>query len=135
MAQVGQPQRQSRRAAIAWTVAVGLLTTLGAVFAFRGEPLVTAPRQEPIFPPPAEGPVQTLVLPHESPDLPPGPHRDSTLTACTICHSTQLVLNQPPFPRAKWAEVVHKMVAVYGAPIPPEEEPRLVDYLTSVRGR
>lgn len=127
--------RQIRRAAILWTLLVGILATLVVVFSFRGQSLVT-PRPEtpaPITPP--QGPVYTLVLPHDPPELPPGPHRDQVAISCTICHSTRLVLNQPTFPREKWIGIVHKMVAVYGAPIPPEEESQLVDYLMTVRGR
>ena len=45
-----------------------------------------------------------------------GPHRDEFQTSCLICHSARLPFGQPPFGREKWAEIVHKMVAVYGAP-------------------
>ncbi|HTU22626.1 MAG TPA: hypothetical protein VMG10_31595 [Gemmataceae bacterium] len=133
--QAVESPRQTRRAAILWTVIVGVLATLVAAFSFRGQALVTAPPEAsaPVTPP--QGPVYTMVLPHDPPELPPGSHRDQVAVSCTICHSTRLVLNQPAFPQEKWTEVVHKMVAVYGAPIPPEEEPQLVEYLTSVRGR
>jgi hypothetical protein len=139
-AQTTESPRQTRRAAVLWTLIVGILTTLVAVFAFRGQSLVT-PGTPPVANAPGspkaspQGPVYTLVLPHDPPELPPGPHRDRVVISCTICHSTRLLLNQPTFPREKWAEVVHKMVAAYGAPIAPEEEPQLVEYLTSVRGR
>ena len=66
-------------------------------------------------------------------ELPEGPHRDEFQTSCLICHSARLPLGQPPFGREKWAEVVHKMVAVYGAPITSEEESRVVDYLLAAR--
>ncbi|MHB1426161.1 MAG: hypothetical protein ACYC3I_23605 [Gemmataceae bacterium] len=122
----------TRWAAILWTAIVGILTTLVAIFSFRGQALVPISGSNET---PLQGPVYTLTLPHDPPELPPGPHRESVAISCTICHSTRLLLNQPPFPREKWAEVVHKMAAVYGAPIPSDEEPRLVDYLVSVRGR
>jgi hypothetical protein len=44
-------------------------------------------------------------------------------------------MTQPPFPREQWAEVVHKMVKNYGAPITSESEGQIVDYLTAVRGK
>src|SRR5208282_5970049 len=66
-------------------------------------------------------------------ELPEGPHRDEFQTSCLICHSARLPLGQPPFGREKWAEVVHKMVAVYGAPITSEDESRVVDYLLAAR--
>ena len=66
-------------------------------------------------------------------ELPEGPHRDEFQTSCLICHSARLPLGQPPFDREKWAEIVHKMVAVYGAPITSEDESRVVDYLLAAR--
>ena len=66
-------------------------------------------------------------------ELPEGPHRDEFQTSCLICHSARLPLGQPPFGREKWAEIVHKMVAVYGAPITSEDESRVVDYLLAAR--
>ena len=66
-------------------------------------------------------------------ELPEGPHRTDFQTSCLICHSARLPLGQPPFPKEKWAEIVHKMVAVYGAPINPEDESHVVDYLLAAR--
>src|SRR4051794_17814687 len=57
---------------------------------------------------------------HEAPALPSGPQRECFQSSCTACHSTRLVLTQPSFSEGKWKEVVHKMVAVYGAPLSPE---------------
>jgi hypothetical protein len=135
MVQPIESPRQTRWAAVLWTVIVGVLTTFVAVFSFRGQALVTTSPEAPAPAAPPQGPVYTLVLPQDPPELPPGPHRDRVVISCTVCHSTRLLLNQPSFPREKWAEVVHKMVAAYGAPIPSEEEPHLVEYLTIVRGR
>ena len=75
------------------------------------------------------------MLPHEEPELPRGPHQHTFAAACTICHSTRLVMTQPPFPHKQWAEVVHKMVKTYGAPITPEAQEQIVDYLATVRGK
>jgi hypothetical protein len=66
-------------------------------------------------------------------ELPEGPHRDEFQASCLICHSARLPLGQPPFGGEKWAEVVHKMVAVYGAPMSSEEEHQVVDYLLAAR--
>ena len=66
-------------------------------------------------------------------DLPQGPNRDEFQTSCLICHSARLPLGQPRFKREKWAEVVHKMVAVYGAPLTPDDEARVVEYLLVAR--
>jgi hypothetical protein len=66
-------------------------------------------------------------------ELPEGPHRDEFLTSCLICHSASLPLGQPRFGREKWTELVHKMVAAYGAPVTPEQQAEVVDYLLAVR--
>jgi hypothetical protein len=66
-------------------------------------------------------------------ELPEGPHRADFQTSCLICHSARLPLSQPPFRREKWAEVVHKMVDAYGAPMTPEDESHVVDYLVVAR--
>jgi hypothetical protein len=66
-------------------------------------------------------------------ELPEAPHRNEFQTSCLICHSARLPLGQPPFGREKWAEIVHKMVAVYGAPSTVEEEALVVDYLLAAR--
>ena len=84
--------------------------------------------------PPATAYVRTgdaIVLPHDEPDPPPGPHRETFQTSCTVCHSTRLPLTQPPFPGKTWAEIVEKMVKSYGAPISPPDQAGIVEYLTA----
>jgi mono/diheme cytochrome c family protein len=66
-------------------------------------------------------------------ELPPGPHRAEFQTSCVICHSPRLALAQPTLPREKWSEVVHKMVAAYGAALSPDDEAHVVDYLVAVQ--
>ena len=78
--------------------------------------------------------MDTIVLPQDDPELPSGPHQATFATSCTICHSTRLPLTQPPFPKKQWVAVVQKMVKNYGAPITPEAQEQIVDYLTTVRG-
>ncbi len=66
-------------------------------------------------------------------ELPEGPHRAEFQTSCLICHSARLPFSQPEFHREKWAEIVHKMVAAYGAPLAPEDEVKVVEYLLAVQ--
>lgn len=132
MPEDSQNRRGVRRGALVWTLIVGAVTTLVALDALRGRLEVPPAEVGAVETPPAD---EALVLPHDPPDLPPGPHRIAFETSCTICHSTRLVVNQPPFPQKKWAEEVHKMVTAYGAPIAPEDEPRIVEYLMVLRGR
>lgn len=74
-------------------------------------------------------------LPDEEPSVPAGPHQQQFTAVCRLCHSPRLVLNQPLLTEKKWAEVVHKMVVVYGAQLTAEEERNVVAYLVAVRGR
>jgi len=79
--------------------------------------------------------VYSIVLPFdEKPQVPHGPNREQFAAQCRLCHSPRFVLSQPPLTEKKWTEVVHKMVAVYGAPIPADQEPVIVNYLMAVRG-
>jgi sulfite dehydrogenase (cytochrome) subunit B len=80
-------------------------------------------------------PVKEIELEYHQPDLPPGPGHDAFAAQCVICHSPRYVLNQPTFPRKTWIAEVHKMVKGYGAPIDPEQEREIVDYLVSWHGR
>jgi hypothetical protein len=80
------------------------------------------------------GPVYSIALPDVPLAIPDGPNREQFQALCRLCHSPRLVLTQPRLPEKKWGEVVHKMVAVYGAPIPPEQERDIVAYLTAVHG-
>jgi sulfite dehydrogenase (cytochrome) subunit B len=80
-------------------------------------------------------PIKEIELDYHAPDLPPGPGQDVFATQCVICHSPRYVLNQPVFPRKTWTVEVHKMVKAYGAPIAPEQEKEIVNYLVSWHGK
>jgi hypothetical protein len=116
-------------------VVVVLLLAAGAWVSWLGTRGQTYTDAQPaVEPPHPAGPIVRIELPHEDMELPPGPHRERFQVACTICHSPRLAFTQPHFPEKKWAEVVHKMVAVYGAPISPQEEREIAGYLTAVHG-
>jgi hypothetical protein len=79
--------------------------------------------------------VWSIELPYEEPPrVPPGPNVAQFTAYCRLCHSPRLALTQPRLTGKRWGEVVRKMVTVYGAPIPPSQEPAVVEYLTAVRG-
>lgn len=80
-------------------------------------------------------PVKDIQLEYHMPDMPPGPGHDEFATQCVICHSPRYVLNQPVFPRKTWTVEVHKMVKAYGAPITPDGEKQIVDYLVNWHGK
>jgi len=83
---------------------------------------------------PEAGLVYTIDLPFEEPDVPAGPNREQFTAYCRLCHSPRLVLTQPRLSEKKWGEVVRKMVTVYGAPIPPDQEAAVIAYLLTVLG-
>lgn len=89
-----------------------------------GQPIAKAP--EPFNDPKDLTPREPVVL--------KGPHQEDFVNNCIACHSTRLTMTQPSFPSAKWAEIVKKMVTVYGAKIDPPVEADIVKYLTAVKG-
>lgn len=108
---------------------LGLIAT-GISYVGTRDAWVTAGRR------PVEGVVATsreAADPAWDIEMPEGPHRDEFQTSCLICHSGRLPFSQPTFRREKWVEIVHKMVDAYGAPLTPEEESQVVDYLLAVR--
>jgi len=78
--------------------------------------------------------VYSIALPDLPPTLPDGPNRPQFQAYCRLCHSPRLVLTQPRLPRDKWSAVVKKMVNVYKAPIPADQEDAVIAYLMAVRG-
>ncbi|MEO8675964.1 MAG: cytochrome c [Casimicrobiaceae bacterium] len=68
-------------------------------------------------------------------ELKPGPGRDLVTGNCAVCHSLDYIQGNSPFmTRQVWDAEVTKMIKAYGAPIPPESVPAIVDYLTSNYG-
>jgi mono/diheme cytochrome c family protein len=82
-----------------------------------------------------QGTITRIEMPYDDPPIPPGPHREEFRVACTVCHSPRLVFTQPALTQKQWDAVVHKMVAVYGAPLSAEEEKQIVAYLQAVQGK
>ena len=64
----------------------------------------------------------------------PGPGANLAMANCLTCHSSAYVSTQPALTKAQWSGEVTKMKAVYGAPIPDDQIPALVDYLTTNYG-
>lgn len=54
---------------------------------------------------------------------------------CTMCHSAEYMRYQPPnAARPYWDAMVHRMKAVFKAPIKDEDMPAIVDYLAKTYG-
>jgi hypothetical protein len=132
MPPVNDKPRHSLRVAIVLTMLAGAIATAVAYLGIRQ---TTPPPVAPLAgQTDTSVPVLSIVLPHDDPEVPSGPHQRTFATSCMICHSPRLVLTQPPFPRKEWVQVVLKMVKTYGAPITPEDQEQIVDYLAVIRG-
>ncbi len=65
----------------------------------------------------------------------PGTGSNLAQAHCLTCHSSAYVSTQPVLTKAQWAGEVNKMRTAYGAPIPDDAVPGLVDYLTAQYGK
>jgi mono/diheme cytochrome c family protein len=66
--------------------------------------------------------------------FPGGAIADAINQNCLACHSTDMVLNQPAFPKATWEAEVHKMINTYKAPVDSADIAPIVDYLVKTKG-
>ena len=68
-------------------------------------------------------------------ELKPGAGRDQVMGYCVMCHSLDYVQGNSPFmTRQVWEAEVNKMIKAFGAQIPPDDVPKIVDYLTANYG-
>ncbi|CAB3923385.1 sulfite:cytochrome C oxidoreductase subunit B [Achromobacter deleyi] len=71
-----------------------------------------------------------IQLPTETATLHPGSGPGAQSAAlCLMCHSVDYLSSQPPMPIGFWDAEVKKMVGTYGAPIPADQVPLIVQYL------
>ncbi|WP_375421764.1 hypothetical protein [uncultured Sphingomonas sp.] len=61
-----------------------------------------------------------------------GAAADAINANCTACHSTSMVLNQPPLTAAQWQATITKMREVYHADIEDRDVPAILGYLTAI---
>ena len=73
-------------------------------------------------------------LPSSDRAFPPGPGVEAAEANCVACHSPGMILNQPSLTHATWETEVHKMIAVYKAPVSDEDAKTIVAYLDSIKG-
>lgn len=79
---------------------------------------------------------KTIALPsdNEMATLQPGPGLEVARANCLICHSTDYIVLQPRGDAKQWQAVVTKMIKVFGAPIRPQDEKTIVEYLSAAYG-
>ena len=118
-----------------WLVAASAVSFTGiAILGFHYAPGAVRTDNATAEPMIADPVSQKIVLPHDEPELPPGPGRTEFVTHCEVCHSPRYVMMQPMFPEKIWKSEVHKMVAEFKAPIEPVDEATIVNYLVSIHG-
>ena len=77
-----------------------------------------------------------IQLPAETATLHPGASPGAQSAAqCLMCHSVDYLSTQPPMPLGFWEAEVKKMVAVYGAPIAPDQAQLIIQYLNQAYPR
>lgn len=104
------------------------LFTVATVVSFAGQPQQSPKATS------KHAAVHSIVLPQYSPELPQGPHLETYVKDCLICHSARYVSMQPRFSQAVWEKEVKKMVDAYGAAIPEADQHEIVEYLVAVHG-
>ncbi len=67
--------------------------------------------------------------------FPGGDRADAINNNCVACHSAGMVLNQPPLTKAGWTTEVHKMIAVYKAPVSAADADAVIAYLVATKGK
>ena len=78
-----------------------------------------------------------LQIPPDTVQLTPSPLPGyaKAQASCTMCHSAEYMRYQPPSAaRPYWDAMVHRMKAVFKAPIADEDMPEIVDYLAKTYG-
>ena len=65
-----------------------------------------------------------------------GAGRELVESNCALCHSLDYIQTNSPFlDRKGWEATLGKMVNAMGAPVPKEDTPAIVDYLTRQYGK
>ena len=120
---------------ITWLVSISFAVfTLVAFLGFRSAPAPIGTMSTSLQPRADGAEFQRIVLPHDEPELPPGPGRTEFATNCIICHSARYVSMQPLFPRKVWKAEVQKMVDAFKAPINEQDQAQIVNYVVAVFG-
>jgi mono/diheme cytochrome c family protein len=74
-------------------------------------------------------------LPTNDASFPAGTGADIANSQCLICHSSGMVLTQPPLKKDEWRAEIMKMRSAYGAPIPEDQVDGLSEYLQNISAR
>jgi mono/diheme cytochrome c family protein len=125
-----------RRIAVIWAVPV----VLGAVAAVVGgiylpETAAAQAQRQAKIAPPVRFTAVDFTLPAGTVTFPPGQGSEIANANCVMCHSTGMVLHQPPLTVGEWTTEINKMRNAFGAPISADQVDQLAHYLNGVDGR
>lgn len=68
--------------------------------------------------------------------LKPGPGLQTLADNCAACHSLDYPqMNSPFLDKKGWEAEVTKMVKAFGAPVTPEDQAKIIDYLAANYGK
>jgi mono/diheme cytochrome c family protein len=117
----------SPTSAVAWLAAfsVGM-----AVVALAAVGPVAVPEEPPRNPHAADA----WTLPAGEPVFPADEEAMPLRRHCQLCHSSDYISTQPRLSRKAWEANVEKMRSKYGAPIPTNAVPAIVEYLVKNHG-
>lgn len=125
-----------RRIGLIW----GAPVVLGAAAAVVGstylpESVAAQAQQQAKLVPPVHFTTVDVTLPAGSVTFPPGPGSEIANANCVMCHSTGMVLHQPPLTVGEWTTEINKMRMGFGAPISADQVDQLAHYLNGIDGR
>jgi cytochrome c5 len=95
--------------------------------------LATAPAALPAITTPPPKASVAIELPDAEGVLPEryGVSSEAVNNNCLACHSAAMITAQPRLSRMQWGETVAKMRNVYGAPIDPNDDKAILDWLVA----
>ena len=119
---------------------LGAPIVLGAVAGLIGqhylpESIAAQAARQAAIAPPVHLTVLNVTLPPGESAFPPGPGVEIANANCVLCHSTGMVLRQPPLTVGEWKTEIMKMRSAFGAPITPDQIDALARYLNTIEGR
>jgi hypothetical protein len=124
------------RIAAVWAIPVAV----GTIVALTGsrylpESIAEQAKRQADLVPPVHFTALDVSLPAGSAIFPPGGGSEIANANCVMCHSTGMVLRQPPLTTLEWKTEIMKMRNGFGAPIPLDQVDQLAHYLGVVNGK
>ena len=117
-----------------FSLPVALIVALTGAAQLQGIARAQGARERPAAAAP-KGVRVSVDLPDGLKLFPPGDGAQIANSQCLICHSTEMVLTQPPLTLDEWTAEIGKMRNTYGAPLPAEQVGILATYLHGIDGR